>query len=409
MNSQRLWQIALSILVLIAGFAFGFRGEFYTDALVSAFFGFALGSVCVIHLRLFPKLVDALGLLAGMMVFAAVDFGVLQYAPRFMAWISFLGLSSFMILTLRLVWARPEDRRICFLAVVPSLLFVSSDWFASTFLQWTEKAHPRVLDLNLLVLDGSLHVQLPFLLGQAFLQWPWLKVLSVIAYIALPIPIAIVYSGHLLRSPSRWLSSMFAFLITGPLGIVFYNIFPAMGPAHIFRTDFPWHPLATSFLSRLALTPIALPGPRNAIPSLHMAWVLLAMWYSRGPSVVERAIAAFFLIFTVFATMGLGEHYFIDLIVAFPFALFAQALSLYELPWNNSQRLQSLSVGLFLTLGWLGILRFSPKVFLVSVILPWLACAVTVAFCVYLQRSLLRATKPEPTPAPAELVPASAS
>jgi hypothetical protein len=140
-----------------------------------------------------------------------------------------------------------------------------------------------------------------------------------------------------------------------------------------------------------------------------MAWVLLAMWYSRGLSVVERAIAAFFLIFTVFATMGLGEHYFIDLIVAFPFALFAQALSLYELPWNNSQRLQSLSVGLFLTLGWLGILRFSPKVFLVSVILPWLACAVTVAFCVYLQRSLLRATKPEPTPAPAELVPASAS
>src|SRR5215467_2289455 len=243
MQIERVVKIAVSALILAAGIGFGSTAQFYNAALVSAFFAFALCSVCIIHLRLFPTLPDLTAMLGGTALFPLIDFRLLHYTPRLMAWFSFMGLSSFIVLALRLVWAPAGKRRFAFLAFIPSLLFVSSDWFAATFLAWTEKAHPRVLDLYLFVFDASLHVQLPFWLGQAFQTTHWFKTVSILVYISLPIPIAVVYSGHLLKRESRAISAMLAFLITGPVGIVFYNLFPAMGPAHVFRMEFPLHPL----------------------------------------------------------------------------------------------------------------------------------------------------------------------
>jgi hypothetical protein len=100
-----------------------------------------------------------------------------------------------------------------------------------------------------------------------------------------------VYAGQLLRGREMAYPAMTAFLVTGPLGILFYNLFPALGPVHIFQQGFPWHPLTTAQASHLLREPIAVKGVQNAIPSLHMAWVLLAWWYSRGLSAAERGIA----------------------------------------------------------------------------------------------------------------------
>jgi hypothetical protein len=400
MQTERIIKITVSGLIVAAGILFGSSSEFYNAALISAFFAFALSSVCIIHLRLFPTLLDLTAMLGGTALFPLIDFRFLHYTPRLMAWFSFLGLSSFIVLALRLVWAPAGKRRFSFLAFVPSLLFVSSDWFASTFLAWTEKAHPRVLDLYLYAFDASLRVQLPFLLGQAFQASHWLRTVSILVYISLPIPIAIVYSGHLLQKESRAISAMLAFLVTGPIGIIFYNIFPAMGPAHIFRMEFPRHPLPFETVQRILLQAIPVSGPRNAIPSLHMGWMLLAWWFSRGLSAVERAIVAFFVIFTVCGTMGTGEHYFIDLIVAFPFALLIESICAYEVPWRSSPRVLSGLAGLAMILVWFAALRFAPKAFLASPLISWIACAVTVGACIYLERTLA-STDRAPTPATA--------
>lgn len=59
-------------------------------------------------------------------------------------------------------------------------------------------------------------------------------------------------------------------------------------------------------------------APRNAFPSLHMTWALLLWYYSpRWLKPVSLALA----LITAAATLGLGEHYVIDLVAAFPFAL----------------------------------------------------------------------------------------
>jgi hypothetical protein len=331
-----------------------------------------------------------------MTLLAIVDFRFLHYTPHFMAWFSFFGLNGLLLLSLRAVWSEGERRKLYLMAFVPALLFVTSEWFASNMLDLTEKLHPKTLDLYLYFFDGSLRVQLPFLMGQTFASWPWFKIAAELFYVGLPIPIALVYSGQLIRIRERAIPAMVAFLLTGPLGILFYNIFPAMGPIHLLRADFPWHPLDLDILRRVVLEPVALRGPRNAIPSLHMGWVLLCWWYSGGLSWWERSITILFVLFTFCATMGLGEHYFIDLIVAYPFALFMQALCVWPPAWKNRARLSALLFGLLTVLVWFGALRFAPNFFWTSPVIPWTACAATVGLTLWVRGRFLSSTDPLP-------------
>jgi hypothetical protein len=50
---------------------------------------------------------------------------------------------------------------------------------------------------------------------------------------------------------------------------------------------------------------------------MHFGWALLAAWNVRGRRL--KVAAWIFTGLTAFATIGIGEHYFIDLIVAVPF------------------------------------------------------------------------------------------
>ena len=180
--------------------------------------------------------------------------------------------------------------------------------------------------------------------------------------------------------------------MTGPIGILFYNLFPALGPAHIFLQDFPWQPMSTLQASRLLCEPITVKGVQNAIPSLHISWVLLAWWYSRGLSVWERGIALTFVVFTVFATLGTGEHYFIDLVVAYPFSVMMQSLCAFPMRWAARERVTGVLYGLLLTLLWLVLLGQAPKVFWISPVIPWACCVLTVGSAIYLHRKLEAAT-----------------
>jgi hypothetical protein len=137
---------------------------------------------------------------------------------------------------------------------------------------------------------------------------------------------------------------------------------------------------------RVLLEPVAISGPRNAIPSLHMGWVLLTWWYSKGLSVVERSITMLFVVFTVCATMGTGEHYLIDLVLAYPFALLMIALCAWPPAWKQIKLLQALLFGVISILVWFAALRYGPRVFWVSPVVPWLLCAATIGASVWLKK-----------------------
>jgi PAP2 superfamily len=381
-------KIPLTAIVIACTGALALSRQFYTEALADAFFGLALGSIVILHLRICRKYLDLLLLAGGTILIGFVDFRILHYGPRIMAWFSFLGISSLLIMVVRTIWA--PQRKMLLYTWVPSALFVASDYFASTMLAWTSAAHPKTFDAYLLSFDGSMRIQLSYAVGRLYALNSWLHSASLLAYIGLALPIAVVYSGRLLRFKEKAWPVMLAFLITGPLGIAFYNLFPACGPAHLIP-GFPFREFPTADLPRLHLEAVAVVGPRNAIPSLHMAWTLLAWWYSRGLSWWERAIAFAFLALTVVATMGTGEHYFVDLVVAFPFALMIQALCAYPLKWKDVRRLTPFAFGLFLTLAWLMALRYSPRLFWTSAVVPWALVIATIALSSLRQVELDRA------------------
>jgi hypothetical protein len=376
--------MALLVVVLVLSL----NSSFYNSSMVDAFMAMALSGALVILLVVQPSWTNFASVAVCSVVLAGLDYRVMGFQPMFMAAFSFAGLGSLAVLGTRTIWARKQDLTLFLYAFLPAVLFVASEYMASTLLDYTEILHPKTFDLFLYSVDSSLRVQFSFLLGQVFTRYQWIRFAGLLFYIALPLPLALVYAAHLRLKSKNAFPVMLAFLVTGPMGVLFYNMVPATGPVHIFGQGFPWHPLSTSQAMHLVLETIPLKGPRNAIPSLHMAWVLLIWWNSKGLSRWIRVIALAFAIFTVLATLGTGEHYFVDLVVAFPFALMVQALCLYPLPFKSGSRRAAFLFGTFASLAWMALISFATPFFWISPVIPWAMVIATISFSTLLMHRM---------------------
>lgn len=390
-DRQSILRLGLSAALLGVIIGLSTNWTFYYESLANAYLSLALGSAVIVLAILRRSWFDLLCVVTGALVLAVVDYRIVDYKPFFMAAFSFAGLSALAVLGVHTIWAKPADRKLLLYGFVPAVLFVASEWTASYLLDFTESLHPKTFDLFLYSFDSSLRVQISFLIGQFLLKHLWLRTASLAIYIGLPLPLALVYASQLRRHKENALAVMIAFLATGPIGVLCYNLLPACGPGHLFGAAFPWNPPSTGDAMHLNVIPVLMKGARNAIPSLHMTWVLLVWWNSRGLARWVRALALVFVGLTVLATLGTGEHYFIDLVVAFPFSLMVQALSSYSIPTSDADRRAAFVFGAFATLIWLALLSFGVKMFWISPAVPWLMIVATIARSVVLWNRLLRA------------------
>lgn len=109
--------------------------------------------------------------------------------------------------------------------------------------------------------------------------------------------------------------------LSGALAWVIYNLVPGVGPLRAFSGVGGEH---------ILLSAAAVAGfPRNAFPSMHLTWALIIALNSKHR--FWRFAALAFVILTVMATVGLGEHYCVDLIAAVPFTLGVQYLAEFKL------------------------------------------------------------------------------
>lgn len=384
------FKIAATVVLLAVILALALSWSFYYEAMVNAFLSLALASAVIVLVVLRRSWFDLLWVVAGALVLAVLDYKVMDYKAFFMAGFSFAGLSALAVLGTHTIWSKNEDRKLLLYGFVPAVLFVASEWSASYLLDFTERLHPKTFDLFLFSFDSSLRVQISFLVGQLLWKHLWLRTVSLIIYIALPLPLALVYACQLRRMKEKAIAVMLAFLVTGPIGVLCYNMLPACGPVHLFGAAFPWQPLSTAQALSLSVVPVAINGARNAIPSLHLTWVLLVWWNSRGLARWVRVIAAVFVALTILSTLGTGEHYFIDLVVAFPFSLMVQALCSYSIPFKEAGRRNAFLVGAFETLIWLALLSFSVKIFWSSPLVPWTMIVATVGSSAYFWQELMR-------------------
>jgi len=398
-NGNRTLASGLTALLFAAALSLSLSKDFYNSSMTNPYLSLALFSALIVLGMIRRSWLDLLWVLAGGLLLAVLDYRVMGFPRMLMAGFSFAGMAAFAALGTYAIWAEGEERKLLLYGFVPIVLFVGSEWMASTLLDITEALHPKTFDLFLYSFDSSLRVQISFLVGQAFRRWPSLWWTCFVFYTALPLPLALVYAAQLRRAKRDALAVMIAFLVTGPLGVMFYNVLPACGPVHLFGAAFPWHPLSTVDAMRLRAVPILMKGARNAIPSLHMTWVLLIWWNSRGLPRWVRAIALAFVWFTVLATLGTGEHYFVDLVVAFPFSLMVQALCSYSLPFRSGERRTAFLFGTFVTLAWLALLSYATRLFWISPVIPWAMIVVTISSSVFCWHRLLRAGAEE-LPAP---------
>jgi len=217
---------------------------------------------------------------------------------------------------------------------------------------WNRPA--TTFDLHLYSFDDRLGFQASFWLGRIFAQSAWIRDVATLVYLALPVMPAIVAAAAWRQRRSLPFDPLLSFVIGGVLCLPFFQICPGAGPKYAFPAVFPFHaPEAWA----LVIHRVAIPeAPRNAIPSMHLTWILLACWCARPLSRWIQVIGGMFLAWTVLATLGLGEHYLCDLIVACAFALFLSALAC-RLPLSEPRRRVALVFGAVVTVGWLLLLR----------------------------------------------------
>lgn len=309
--------------------------------------------------------------------------------------LSALGLASLAVLGTRAFWSQDRSCAILRWGFGASASLVGSGWLLPPLLTWVARANPKSFDLYLLSFDASLRFQPSFLLGDAFLRWPFFGKLSSAFYMGIICLCTLVFADHLQRNVRKAVAILIAFLSSGPIGVFFYNLFPACGPLYLFNANFPARPLPLDVIRHFHLEPVPVFGFPNAMPSLHMAWALLAFWYSRNASWWVRVIASIFLFFTVCSTLGTGEHYLVDLIVAFPFALFLHALCAFSAGWTNSWRIRSAVFGAAATILWMTLLRFQPGYFWVTPLTPWALILATTGATLFLEKHLAAAVQAE--------------
>lgn len=305
-------------------------------------------------------------------------------------YLGMLGRGALLALGWAVIWADPKDedqKRLykTWLLPVAIVIFVLASLLALNLTVW---ASLPVLDTYVYIFDGSLGFQPSFLLGRIFAHYKLVADFERQVYCSLPIPVALVCVGYL-KSKSPWRPLM----ILGTAGVLayaLYFLFPATGPLYVAGPTFPNFPHPFATLAQMRPHPIHLivPAPRNAMPSLHVAWVTL-LWFNSQPfSKLSRRLLLLYIFLTAVATLGTGEHYLADLVVAVPFSVAVQAI------WSRVSgniRHFVLIAASGLTFGWFALFRYGTQFFLWSPAFSWGCIVASTAISFFLYRYLDRA------------------
>jgi PAP2 superfamily len=319
------------------------------------------------------------------------------YGVRWISWGAFLGIASLIVLATQIVLSslplsdtERRSRRQTFYAAATFPICSLLIGYTVPLTKWLR---PQTYDAFLLAFDGSLRVQLSFVLGRQLPGVSNFWGLTAAVYYALPFMASILYASHLAsaRAGKRQPVSILALFLSLMLaGCVLYGVYPAVGPRHAFGEFYPWNPPS---LSQIAVRPMNVPdAPRNCMPSLHLAGALTIWWNSRLWPRWGRLLAGLFLGATIFSTLASGEHYLVDLVVAVPFTLVFQALWTVSVPFAQSARRRPLVVGAIATIAWVLSLRYGLRLLLISPVIAWGFILLTVAWCLVLENKLNRAT-----------------
>ncbi len=299
--------------------------------------------------------------------------------------VSALGVGAFANLSLR-SFAGLEDPRAMY-PLKSAVILPAFALAASLAMQFSLNLPRETFDLFLYKFDGRLGFQASFWCGRLFELHPALKDFESVVYDALGVMPAVVFAVGLRMKRRLPFNPLAAFVWAGLAAYCLYQICPGTAPFAVFHGEFPSNPPPSS---SLALQRIEVPGSwRNAMPSMHVTWVLLAFSCSIVLPLWTRWLTGIFVALTCLATLGLGQHYLVDLIVACPFTV-AVSAACVRIPFGVPARSQAFVISSLATLAWLVLLRLGWLTVAPSPV-AWVGVIGTLAGSAILQTRLLLA------------------
>lgn len=303
-----------------------------------------------------------------------------------------LGLASLGTMARRAWLGRGSERTAALVYLLPACVALVYTLEAGIFLYFIKACYPITKDASTYVADSAYGIQLSFATGQLFAALPSLKLICFAIYVAPPPALVFVYALQTRARRQPPVDVVTVLLITALTGYAFYFLFPVCGPLFAFGDAFPNAPPPASNILDRPPTITDKDAWPNGMPSLHLASVILAYWHARPYGRWARAVAAVFVSGTVLATLGLGEHYFVDLVVALPFTLALQAACLPGWPNLRQARRYAFLGSAGLLAIWYMVLFFGIPFLLITPVIAWGLTLGTLTAVVWLERRLYRAT-----------------
>ena len=219
------------------------------------------------------------------------------------------------VIFIALRWAAvPRNRQRTAWMLLVSLLAlplgVLSTWTANEL----SSVRPSKYDQFIYQIDNYFG-QPSFLLGQICHTHKSALIIAVVSYgllVAMMVLALAIYIWNAQAEDALLLAM--AFVLNLFLCVPFYLAIPVSGPVFAF-SGFPFQRP-----ENLAAHMIPIASAPNGIPSVHMSTALLIFWFLRRWR-WSMPIGVAYALLTIFATLGLGQHYFFDLICAVPYTV----------------------------------------------------------------------------------------
>jgi hypothetical protein len=295
---------------------------------------------------------------AALIVGIAVTIALLSVFP----WLSInapaLGLAagSGMSLLARLCAVREQRREMSFILTLGLLMPLAHQ--ICLFSQRMTTLHAETYDHRAFLVDASLG----FSPAAAFAHADLLGFMAsgfviVTVYTSLTFMMTVVILWKIRTADRSWMQALTAFVLAGVLGTALYHVFPVAGPRFAFADGVPDPRTISSAMAFLDQDVV-----RNGMPSLHTAWAFLIMLNVAGLPKWFRCFTVFYFAAMLLATLATGQHFLIDLIVALPFAVAVQAVTLQL--WHRKGAYAPFWFGTLATAMWLFLLKDHVDLFL---------------------------------------------
>lgn len=391
----------LTEIVALTGIVPHLKPVSFDDLSANILFAIGFGCPLVLFLSSLPSLSDIVKTAAAGAILALLLWAVHQMTGvsplldpkevRASEWIIGLGLASLGMLAWRAWRSSGNERTTALIYLLPAAVALIYTLEAGIFLYYIKALFSTTYDAYAYAADAAFGGQLSFATGRLFADMPALKAICFIIYVAPPPALVFVYALQVRARTPPPIDVVTVLLVLALAGYGFYFIFPVCGPIFAFGNAFPLSPPPVQELLGRRLTVVAKDAWPNGMPSLHLASVIVAYWHARPYGIWARLAAAVFIIGTFLATLGLGEHYFIDLLVALPFTLAVHAACIPSLPALRSERNAAFVGAGALVAVWYIFLFFGTELLLRSPLLAWGMAAFTIMGVGLLERRLWQA------------------